>query len=245
MIMVPAGEFLMGSNPDHIDQAASWCECGRHQFEDELYMHDVYVSAFYIQKYTVTNQQYMAFVNASGYQTDAERKNETETWRTAFSAGKENHPVVWMSWNDANAYCEWAGLRLPTEAEWEKAARGDDARLWPWGNKWDSSRLNMAANMIDTTMPVGSFPTGSSPYGVMDMAGNAWEWVHDWYDATYYQHGEDRTQDPQGPETGEDRVLRGGGFRNGMHQVRTAHRHKGGMTGYAPDHSFRCARSAN
>jgi formylglycine-generating enzyme required for sulfatase activity len=240
MVWVPAGTFLMGSNPDHVQQATEWCNCGKRRFEAELYMRDVQISAFYIDKYEVTNRQFQAFANATGYQTDAEKKNEARTWRTEFTAGKEGHPAVWMSWNDANAYCKWAGKRLPTEAEWEKAARGTDARLWPWGNNWDNKRLNMSDGGRKTTTQVGSFADGASPYGALDMAGNVWEWVNDWYGFGYYQSGENT--DPQGPEGGEDRVLRGGGYNNGIHEVRTATRHKGGASGYAPDHGFRCAR---
>jgi formylglycine-generating enzyme required for sulfatase activity len=245
MILIPAGTFSMGSNDDHVQQATDWCKCGSHYFEDELYMHDVYVSAFYIDRYEVTNRQFQAFVEATGYRTDAEKKPEVNTWRTAFTPGKEEHPVIWMSWNDANAYCQWAGARLPTEAEWEKAARGDDARLWPWGSEWDNTRLNAAESQTKATTEIGSFPNGASPYGAMDMAGNVWEWVNDWYDPTFYQYGANRTNDPTGPQDGQDRVLRGGGYNNGLHDVRTANRHKGGMTGYAPDHGFRCAKSAN
>jgi formylglycine-generating enzyme required for sulfatase activity len=245
MVYVPAGKFLMGSNDDHVLQATEWCGCGKDQFVDELYMHEVYVSAFYIDKYEVTNRQFLAFADAAGYVTDAEKKYEANTWRTAFTPGKEDHPVVWMTWNDASAYCQWAGKRLPTEAEWEKAARGDDARLWPWGNEWDNTRLNMKQGMRGTTTKVGSFPGGASPYGAMDMGGNTWEWVNDWHSFTYYQNGVDRDQDPKGPEGGEDRVLRGGAFNNGMHDVRCANRHRGGQMGYAPDHGFRCAKSAN
>lgn len=240
MILIPGGTFLMGSTQEGVQQAASWCGCDPSRFEDELYMHEVYVSSFYIEKYEVTNEQFMAFVEATGYETDAGKKPEAHTWRTEFTPGKENHPVVWMSWNDADAYCAWAGKRLPTEAEWEKAARGTDGRLWPWGNVWDNSRLNMGETRRKTTTEVGSFPNGASPYGVMDMAGNVWEWVNDWYGSTYYQQGKDR--DPMGPESGEDRVLRGGAFNNGIQDVRTANRHKGGMAGYAPDHGFRCAK---
>jgi formylglycine-generating enzyme required for sulfatase activity len=240
MIWIPAGEFLMGSNPDQVEQAAEWCNCNKRTFEDEQYLHEVYLDGYYIDRYEVTNQQFQAFVDASGYVTDAEHKNEAHTWRTEYTSGKDNHAVVWMSWNDARAYCRWAGKRLPTEAEWEKAARGTDARLWPWGNRWDAERLNSGANGIGTTTPVGSYREGTSPYGAMDMAGNVWEWVNDWYSANYYQTGNDRN--PTGPEGGEDRVLRGGGYRNGMHEVRVAHRHKGGQTGYAPDHGFRCAQ---
>ena len=244
MVLVPAGTFAMGSNDDHIKQAAEWCGCGINYFQDELYMHDVYVSAFYIDKYEVTNRQFATFAQDTGYVTDAEKKPEPNTWRTAYTPGQEDHPVIWMSWNDASAYCQWAGKRLPTEAEWEKAARGDDARLWPWGNNWDNQRLNASEGGRKTTTPVGSFAQGASPYGLLDMAGNVWEWVGDWFGPTYYQDGPNRDSDPTGPEGGQDRVLRGGGFNNGLHDVRTANRHKGGGSGYAPDHGFRCARSA-
>lgn len=244
MVLVPAGTFTMGSNDDHIQQAADWCNCGTNQFQDELYMHDVYVSAFYVDKYEVTNRQFSTFVQDTGYVTDAEKKPELNTWRTAYAPGKEDHPVVWMSWNDASAYCRWAGKRLPTEAEWEKAARGDDARIWPWGNNWDNQRLNMSEGGRKTTTPVGTFPRGASPYGILDMAGNVWEWVGDWYGPTYYQGGANRDSNPTGPESGQDRVLRGGGFNNGIYDVRTANRHKGGPSGYAQDHGFRCARAA-
>jgi formylglycine-generating enzyme required for sulfatase activity len=242
MISIPAGTFLMGSNDDAVQKASDWCGCGRKHFEDELYMHEVYVSAFAIDKYETTNRQFDAFVRATRYLTDAERKPEANTWRTAYAPGEEDHPVVWMSWNDANAYCMWAGKRLPTEAEWEKAARGGDARLWPWGSEWDSARANTADGERKATTLVGSFPAGASPYGPVDMAGNVWEWVNDWHSPFYYQSGADHSRDPIGPKGGQDRVLRGGGFNNGMADVRTANRHKGGMAGYAPDHGFRCAK---
>jgi iron(II)-dependent oxidoreductase len=240
MLRIPAGQFQMGSNPDHVEQAADWCNCSKRNFEDEQYLHKVHLDGYYIDQYEVTNQQFKAFVDASGYVTDAEHKRETSTWRTLYTEGKDNHPVVWMSWNDARAYCKWAGKRLPTEAEWEKAARGTNARLWPWGNEWDADRLNSSVSGRKTTTPVGSFEDGASPYGAMDMAGNVWEWVNDWHAAGYYQSGNDHN--PTGPEGGEDRVLRGGGYNNGLHEVRCAHRHKGGQTGYAPDHGFRCAK---
>jgi formylglycine-generating enzyme required for sulfatase activity len=240
MLWIAAGEFRMGSNPDQVEQAAKWCNCNKRHFEDEQYLHTVYVDGYHIDRYEVTNQQFQAFVDATGYVTDAEHKSEASTWRTAYTEDKDSHPVVWMSWNDARAYCRWAGKRLPTEAEWEKAARGTDARLWPWGNTWDADRLNSRATRLGTTTPVGSYADGASSYGVMDMAGNVWEWVNDWYSAAYYQTGNDRN--PTGPEGGEDRVLRGGGYNNGIHELRTAHRHKGGQTGYAPDHGFRCAQ---
>lgn len=240
MIAIPAGKFLMGSNSDHIEQAAGWCNCGVSNFTDELYMHEVFVSAFSIDKYEVTNAQFLAFTKATGYVTDAEKKNEVITWRTVFTDSKLDHPVVWMSWNDANAYCTWAGKRLPTEAEWEKAARGTDYRTFPWGSDWDPNKLNVWISGLKGTAKVGSYPAGASAYGVMDMAGNVWEWVADWYGPLYYQAGENN--DPKGPPAGEDRVLRGGSYLNGNAEVRTANRHKGGQAGYAPDHGFRCAK---
>jgi formylglycine-generating enzyme required for sulfatase activity len=240
MVWIPAGKFLMGSNPDHVQQATDWCKCSKRQFEDELYMHEVQVGGYYIDKYEVTNRQYKNFADATRYRTDAERKNEARTWRTEYTPGKDDHPVAWMSWNDAYAYCDWAGKRLPTEAEWEKAARGTDARLWPWGNGWDGSYLNSGEGGRKSTTPVGSFANGASFYGLMDMAGNVWEWVNDWYGFSYYQSG--AVSDPRGPDGGEDRVLRGGGYDNGLYDVRVANRHKGGQAGYAPDHGFRCAK---
>ena len=240
MLWIPAGPFLMGSNPDQVQQAADWCNCDKRRYEDEQYLHKVQLDGYYIDQYEVTNRQYQAFVDATGYVTDAEHKSEAKTWRTEYTQGKANFPVVWMSWNDARAYCKWAGKRLPTEAEWEKAARGGDARIWPWGSEWNQNRLNSLVGGRKTTTAVGSFPEGASPYGAMDMAGNVWEWVNDWYQANYYQTGNDTN--PVGPESGEDRVLRGGGYNNGLQDVRTANRHKGGQTGYAPDHGFRCAK---
>ena len=241
MVLVPAGTFWMGSFDDQLQQVAEQCRCSPGRYEDELYMREVYVSAFHIDKYEVTNDQFQAFVQATKYETDAEVASSAQTWRTAFTADRGDHPVVSMSWNDANAYCQWAGKRLPTEAEWEKAARGTDARFWPWGSYWDPSRLTLDDGMPDTTTtPVGSFPGGASPYGAMDMAGNVWEWVNDWYGLYYYQSGVDR--DPPGPDGWEDKVLRGGGFNSGIPDVRTANRHRGGPTGYSPDHGFRCAK---
>jgi formylglycine-generating enzyme required for sulfatase activity len=231
----------MGSFADQLQQVSEQCRCSPGNYEDELYMREVSVSAFYIDKYEVTNDRFQAFVEATQYETDAEKASSTQTWRTAFSADRGDHPVVWVSWNDANAYCQWAGKRLPTEAEWEKAARGTDARFWPWGSYWDPSRLNVDDGMPDTTTtPVGSFPEGASPYGALDMAGNVWEWVNDWYGLYYYQSGVD--SDPPGPDGWEDKVLRGGGFNSGVPDARTANRHRGGALGYSPDHGFRCAK---
>ncbi|MHC9539639.1 MAG: SUMF1/EgtB/PvdO family nonheme iron enzyme [Vulcanimicrobiota bacterium] len=202
MVLIPAGEFQMG-NPE--GQGS----------DDERPQHRVYLDAFYIYKYQVTNGQFTRFVKETGYNAEGE-------WMRYAKSGRENHPVVNVTWNDAAAYCKWAGGKLPTEAQWEKAARGTDGRMYPWGNTWDGNRCNWdkgpkvagIAYMSGGrgTAPVGSFPSGVSPYGVHDMAGNVWEWCSDWYDESYYQSSPSRN--PEGPGRGSSRVLRGGSWYN-------------------------------
>jgi formylglycine-generating enzyme required for sulfatase activity len=197
MVVVPAGEFLMGS------------ESG---YPNERPVHRVFVDAFALAQHPVTNVQYERFVRESGhrvpYLDDPQAK--LDNWdreKRVYPAGHEQHPVVLVSWHDAQAYCEWAGGRLPTEAEWEKAARGGlEGKLYPWGDEINPGLANY--DNRDGTTPVGSYsPNG---YGLYDMAGNVWEWAADWYDAKYYQHSPQ--QNPQGPETGTVHVLRGGAW---------------------------------
>jgi len=217
MIAIPAGEFTMGSD-----------------VEDERPSHAVSVGAFEIDKFEVTNQEFERFVWETGYVTNAEKAGET-SWRY-YAKDKPQHPVVKVSWNDAQAYCEWLGKRLPTEAEWEKAARGTDARTYPWGNQWDAGKANSKEAGNRGTTPVGSFPGGASPYGVMDMAGNVAEWTSDWFKA--YPGG-----DFYSPYFGEKyRVIRGGGWFSDQKLVRTTERSCSGVELANDDVGFRCAR---
>lgn len=206
-VYVPAGEFIMGSKSR--DTAAD---------EDEKPERTVYLDAYWIDKYEVTNGQYEDCVTAGG----CTRPNENKSYiRSSYygNAEYDNYPVIQVDWNQAVAYCEWAGGNLPTEAQWEKAARGPNGNKYPWGNEEpDSGYVNYNDNIGDTS-EVGSYEKGASPYGAMDMAGNVMEWVSDWYD----DYDANDTNNPQGPsDPGYFRVLRGGGWSNGNWSIRTA-----------------------
>ncbi|CUQ66106.1 formylglycine-generating enzyme family protein [Candidatus Nitrospira inopinata] len=231
MIIIPAGEFLMGSPEGQ----------GR---PDEWPQRSVYLDAFEIDQVEVTNERYMRFVKATGHRPPPDPFGIGPLQSIK---GLEQLPVVQTTWYDAKAYCTWAQKRLPTEAEWEKAARGTDGRLYPWGNdpptprranfdrEWDDQR---------TLHAVGSLPEGDSPYGVKDMAGNAREWVADWYDADYYAQAPDRN--PQGPEKkGVVRSIRGGSWHSPANDIRAAARGRGGFALQTHGTGFRCARSLN
>ena len=217
MIAIPAGDFTMGSD-----------------VEDERPPHTVFVDAFEVDKLEVTNQDFERFVTETGYVTDAEKAGDT-SWRY-YAKDKPQHPVVKVTWNDAIDYCGWAGKRLPTEAEWEKAARGADERSYPWGNQWDAARANAKEAGNRGTTAVGSFPAGASPYGVLDMAGNVSEWTTDWFKA--YPGG-----DFYSPYFGEKyRVIRGGGWFSDQNLVRTTERSASAVELANDDVGFRCAR---
>lgn len=221
MVSILAGEFIMGS-----DRGI------------ERPPHKVFVEAFEIDKFEVTNEQFARFVEETGYVTDAEKVGDSMTWQT-YAEGKLNHPVVKVSWNDAVAFCKWAGKRLPTEAEWEKAARGTDGRIYPWGNEWAPVKANTKEGGYRGTTIVGSFPEGASPYGVMDMAGNVAEWTSDWFQPyPGYPGG-----DPEAQYFGEKyRVIRGGGWFSDKELVRASYRSCSSVDLANDDVGFRCAR---
>ena len=209
MILIQAGTFTMGSTS---------------RSEDEKPAHKVFLDAFYISKYEVTNAEYYEFwinlqkKNSKNVLEGNQHTPENFSHLPHIGNWPEratklpDHPVVGVSWYDAKAYAEWKGMRLPTEAEWEKAARGYSDRIWPWGNSMlpnaNSSEQNDGYDSM--LAPVGSYPKGKSFFGVMDMAGNVWEWTADWYSDVYYTHSPNRN--PKGPDVGSWRILRGGSW---------------------------------
>lgn len=219
MALIPEGLFLMGSTADDIDKLLELdrnVEAGR--FDVEVPQREVYISAYLIDKYPVTNAEYKKFIESGGYKkrdfwSDAgwdyvlrSKPLDSDVVNSALD-GEDDCPVVNVSWYEADAFAKYAGKRLPTEAEWEKAARGTDGRVYPWGNEFDKTRLNCAESKIEKPTPVTKYPEGQSDYGCFDMAGNIWEWTADWFDSQYYRSAPDR--DPQGPVKAEDKPFFG------------------------------------
>lgn len=216
MIFIPAGEFLMGSS-----------ESDPNSSSDEYPQHSIYLDNYWIDQTEVTKAQYSLCVADGKCQPPADISMQS---RSNYSAGPEfeNYPVINVSWNDAQAYCSWAGGHLLTEAEWEKAARGTDGRMYPWGNEPPNCKLANYWGKVDgcvaDTTKVGSYPAGASPYGVLDLAGNVWEWVQDWYDETYYSDAP--ASNPIGPLAGEVRIQRGGSLADEDSIIRSAQRYR-------------------
>lgn len=238
MIAVPAGEFVMGSDKWAAEQPPQ----------------RIYLDAYFIDKYPVTNGQFKKFVEETNYVTDAEKEGAGmvrigrrlkpfpgANWKMPDGAtsieGKDNYPVTQVSYNDAMAYCQWTGKDLPTEAQWEKAARGPDGNEYPWGNSEPDDTMANFDKIIGETSPVDQFDKGQSYYGAFDMAGNVNQWCKDWYG-----EGERGPRNPTGPETGKERVIKGGSFDEGIDSLRSPNRNR-----FEPDYSsylfgFRCAK---
>jgi formylglycine-generating enzyme required for sulfatase activity len=226
IVKISAGKFLMGSTKEQAAQAIK-DGADKNWVEWEQPQHTVELSEFSIGKYPVTNREYQAFIKDAKYQPPTGWDGDQ------FPAEKGGHPVVNVSWNDANEYCKWLSeqtkkqYRLPTEAEWEKAARGEDGRVYPWGNEFDAKKANTIESGIGKTSEVGQFsPQGDSPYGCVDMAGNVWEWCSDWFDEKEYKNRKDGVENPQGAQQGQYRVLRGGSFLNPHRLARCAYRYR-------------------
>lgn len=223
MAFIPAGEFSMGCDPNNSEEycrpdVLPW-------LVDEFPMHQVYLNSYYIDIYEVTIQKYSKCVEAG---ICAPPLNYSSYTRPSYFDNPDfaNYPVIYITWSQANTYCAWVGKRLPTEAEWEKAARGTEYRVFPWGNEqincslanyWSTTHL-----CVGDTIEVGSYPLGASIYGVLDLAGNVKEWVSDWYQADYYSISP--YYNPMGPDTGTAKVARGGSFYSSDFGVRTAMR---------------------
>jgi formylglycine-generating enzyme required for sulfatase activity len=264
MALIPPGEFTMGT-PE-----------GSDGFPDEHPERRVYLSGYLIDRFEVTNHAYAAFVHATGHRAPENSNQAATLWANNQPVpGIEQHPVVNVSWDDAATYCRWVGKRLPTEAEWEKAARGTDSRRYPWGNEWDFTMANSASYWAQRTiefssgtdwdafwvngdgariakekgiqgevltMPVDSFPRSVSPYGLFGMAGNAAEWVQDWYDPNYYPMA--LLSDPSGPSRGAIKAMRGGSWLKPARSLRTSDRDWGTMDSRPSGTGFRCAKDA-
>jgi formylglycine-generating enzyme required for sulfatase activity len=227
MALVPAGEFLMGSN-----EGAS----------DERPVHRVFLDAYYIDKFEVTTSRYARFLQATG-------RKHPDKWSEVNSAFDWARPLIGVDGVVADAFCQWAGKRLPPEAEWEKAARGPDGRKYPWGGEdpsdafanydWDSRRTWRG---YSTLTPVGSYEIGKSPYWVYDSGGNVWEWVADWYNPNTYQSNHERN--PKGPTSGIFKVTRGGSWADKAYSLRTSNRRGIPPSDRYRDLGFRCAKDA-
>jgi len=236
MLFIPEGEFQMGCDPTR--NAGVGCP------PDELPAHKLTLKAFFIDRFEVTNARYAECVLAGACRPPSVVSSETRAQYYDDPAFAD-FPVVNVSWKDADAYCQWAGKRLPTEAEWEKAARGAENTAFPWGNDEPSCILVNAYDplsgqlCVGDTSAVGSYPDGASAYGAQDMAGNVWEWVSDWYSETYY--AETPARDPQGPPGALEKVLRGGGWASRALDLRTAGRSFDLTFHNGTDIGFRCA----
>ena len=226
MVEIPAGEFVM-----RLD--------GVQALEDERPMHRVWLDRFSMDLLEVSTAQYAEFLAAT-------HRPAPWQWDEGDLSQTRDRPVIGVDWSDTDAYCRWKGKRLPTEAEWEKSARGTDERFYPWGNqvpRKDLANFALGARFSysQVLMPVQSYERGKSPYGLLHMAGNVWEWVQDWYAVSYYEVSPDRN--PQGPEEGQFKVLRGGSWSDLPKYLLTYGRFKLPQETRNSYTGFRCAKS--
>ena len=257
MKLVPAGEFTMGGS---IDATVVECQklyfgnsCDPNNYMNQEPAHQVYLGDYYIDRTEVTNVSYARCVVDGACTSPI---TVTSFTRSSYYGNPDfaDYPVISVDWEQAAAYCVWRGAELPTEAQWEKAARGTDGRLYPWGNSFDGTKANFCDQNCPNawaykdwndgaadTAPVGSYPAGASVYDVMDLAGNVWELVRDWYSGSYY-NSQKVWSNPFGPSTGESRVLRGGGWNGHGHVMLVASRYKIAPSSSSFQVGFRCAR---
>jgi len=218
-VFVPAGEFIMGkgkggSSPQHV----------------------VYLDAYWMDRVEVTNSMYKLCVSAEGCSLPA---NDNTVY---FQWSYRDHPVTYITWFQADEYCQWAGRRLPAEAEWEKAARGTDERKYPWGNVRPNARLaNFDETLIHESLPAFRYPLGASPYGVLNMSGNVREWIADWYDPNYYYVSP--YANPKGPDTGTERSLRSASYNEDYREIAVYRRYRHEPQSAGLSRGFRCAQS--
>ena len=254
MAKVKGGTFKRGSTFNQTKEYLKLCRktdktCQLWWFEDELPQKLIELDSFWIDIYEVTNIRYLEFVQATGHRPALDNSCQTAKCRegnlwegTSFPPEIGNQPVTQVNWYDADAYCTWKGKRLPSEAEWEKAARGTKAKVYPWGAVPPKGKATYQRKWrgVFSMTDVGTYPQGESIYGAFDMAGNVWEWVDDWYHKKYYSLG--RKKNPRGPADGDFKVVRGGSWVNYANSLRSAFRRWSRPEVRFNDTGFRCAK---
>jgi len=263
MVFIPAGDYLMGSTDIIINRLIIICEeeqfyssaCPILSWESEKPKHQIFLDSYWIDQTEITNQMYTDFLNSISFKggTNSNWFDENSTYTKIHAKsglwepvdGYKNHPMIEVTWYGAQSYCDWAGRRLPTEAEWEKAGRGSGGNTYPWGDKIGCLYSNYWSDdgrCIGDTTEVGAYEFGKSSFGVYDMAGNGWEWVEDWFSIDYYSISPQNN--PFGPLTGSEKVLRGGSFNALDYQLRVTSRYNMNPESTKFDIGFRCAGDA-